>query len=273
MLAKRNILKTAAFILGHCTPLTAMQLGILAVCSVESYTCIQATCENGNCPGSTSTCPTSYSCFSQIQKLETPSPDTNLVLEQKGCASYQNLCALEFSATLGNRQKFRYKTQCCTGEQCNKENPTLPPLSSEVNGVECPACYNNKTNTCSTTTPLKCTGAEKKCIEVTSRDPSSNIVMYGKGCATENACALNMTVFNNIQIKTSCISTNGSPALKSAASLPVILLLQKILLWSPRHRQSHNPVYIDPLVYLDAYFQNMEQIKTGDYFSILYVKT
>ncbi|XP_021067451.1 protein RoBo-1-like [Mus pahari] len=210
--------------------LTVSVLSILTVCSVESSTCIEASCPNGTCPTG-STCSSPSGCFSLIQQLQTPPPNTNLRLVEKGCVSNQNPCALEFSATLGNQQKFRYQRQCCTTEQCNKVDPTLSTLSSEANGVECPACYNDKTNTCPTTTPLKCTGEEKRCIEVTSRDSSSNnVVLYGKGCATEKACALNMTVFQTIQVKTSCTPANGSPALKSIALLPVILLLQKVLL-------------------------------------------
>lgn len=47
--------------------------------------------------------------------------DTNQQFKQKGCTTDDKLCNLEFSATLGNQQKFRYKNHCCTGEQCNND--------------------------------------------------------------------------------------------------------------------------------------------------------
>ncbi|XP_052051759.1 protein RoBo-1-like [Apodemus sylvaticus] len=211
--------------------LTVFVFSTLAVISVESYNCTKVGCTNGNCVENTGFCLTSFSCFSQIQKLETASPGTNLLLEQKGCATFLNPCDMEFSATLGNQQKFKYKNQCCTGDFCNKDNISLTPLSSEVNGVECPACYNEQNQTCPTTTTLKCTGAENKCVEVTGRDPSSKVVVYGKGCATESACTLNINILTYLQIKTSCIpAVSKSPALKSFASLPIVLFLLKIVL-------------------------------------------
>ncbi|XP_031210113.1 protein RoBo-1-like [Mastomys coucha] len=210
--------------------LTVFVFSILAVCSVESYNCTKQLCQGGPCLWDGQTCVTSVGCFNQIQKLETPSSSTNQEIVQKGCAENAKSCDLEFSATLGNQQKFRYKNQCCYTEKCNKDNINLSPSSSEVNGVECLSCYNEKNKTCPTTT-IKCTGAEKKCVEVTGTDPTSTLVLYGKGCATENTCALDMIVLNSVKIKTSCIpATNGSPSLKSIASLPVVLFLLKILL-------------------------------------------
>lgn len=209
---------------------TVFVFSILVVGSVEGYTCLQATCGNGNCFEPLTTCDTTVGCFNQIQKLEAPLPGSNQVLEQKGCNTDTKTCGLEFSATLGSQQTFKYKNQCCTTDKCNKENIALS-RSSEINGVECTACYSEQNKTCSTITTLKCTGAERKCLEVTGTDQSSNLIFYGKGCATENTCSLDMNVFNNIKIKTLCIpATNGSPTFKSIASLPIVLLLLKILL-------------------------------------------
>ncbi|XP_032770045.1 protein RoBo-1-like [Rattus rattus] len=117
---------------------TVFVFSILVVGSVEGYTCSQATCGSGNCPEPSSTCDTTVGCFNQIQKLETPSPDTKAVFEQKGCNADKNRCDLEFSITLGNQHTIKYKNQCCTSEQCNKEHVTLSQ-SSEINGVECTA--------------------------------------------------------------------------------------------------------------------------------------
>uniref|UniRef100_A0A8C8UCX7 UPAR/Ly6 domain-containing protein n=1 Tax=Peromyscus maniculatus bairdii TaxID=230844 RepID=A0A8C8UCX7_PERMB len=147
---------------------------------------------------------------------------TDLVLKQKGC--YPDTCsALTFSATLGDQRRFIYENKCCTTDKCNLEDIT-PSSSSEPNGVECTACYNEKEKSCSSVTTLKCTGNEKKCIEVTGlgMSISSNIFMlYGK---------VSISPVPTSTVPTSTVSNNGNPALKSISSAPIILLLLKALL-------------------------------------------
>ncbi|XP_052614192.1 protein RoBo-1-like [Peromyscus californicus insignis] len=172
---------------------------------------------------------------------------TDHISKQKGCSA-DTCSALTFSATLGAQRRFSYENRCCTTEKCNQEDIT-PSSSSEPNGVECTACYNEKDRSCSSVTTLKCTGNEKRCIEVIGTDAkTSDLRLYGKGCATENTCNLKMDVLNDIQIQVSCIqavstspvststvptspvSNKGNPALKSISSAPIILLLLKVLL-------------------------------------------
>ncbi|XP_037056994.1 protein RoBo-1-like [Peromyscus leucopus] len=212
--------------------LTVFVFTIFAVGSVESYQCTVSLCASESCSSATNFCTATKGCFNQIQKFDTPSTVTDLVLKQKGC--YPDTCsALTFSATLGDQRRFIYENRCCTTEKCNQED-IIPSSSSEPNGVECTACYNEKEKSCSSVTTLKCTGNEKKCIEVTGLDAqNSSLRLYGKGCATENACDLKMIVLNDVQIQASCIqavSNNGNPALKSISSAPIILLLLKALL-------------------------------------------
>nr|XP_021498980.1 protein RoBo-1-like [Meriones unguiculatus] len=129
---------------------------ILAVSSVESYTCVVSACNEETCPGPTTSCTATKGCFSRMMKSETPSTLSDLMLNQKGCTSDADTCSnLEFSATLGDQRTFRYKNRCCTTGQCNKEN---------------------------------------------------------------------------ITVHAKCIPPDGSPALKSISSLPVVLLLLKVLL-------------------------------------------
>ncbi|XP_060220996.1 protein RoBo-1-like [Meriones unguiculatus] len=204
---------------------------ILAVSSVENYTCEVSVCMLESCIVPTTSCTATKGCFSRMMQFETPSTFTDLMLNQKGCTSDADTCSnLEFSATLGDHRIFRYKNRCCTTEQCNKENITVPSPSSEPNGVRCAACYSEKGKSCKVNATIVCTGNEKKCVEVTGTVATSTFLLYGKGCATENACDMNTTVFDGINVHAKCIPPDGSPALKSISSLPVVLLLLKVLL-------------------------------------------
>ncbi|KAL1778824.1 olfactory receptor 11L1 [Sigmodon hispidus] len=211
--------------------LTAFVFSILAVSSVDSIGCSVSSCVGTSCSPS-STCTASKECFNQIQKFDTPSVNTDRTYKEKGC-SVDTCSDVEYSATLGDQRKFSYVNRCCTSENCNKEDLTVSSQSSEYNGVECPACYSEKDPKCSSVTTLKCTGKETKCVEITGTETgTSALTLFGKGCATENACNLSMKVFKDIQIKSTCISpvSNGSPTIKSISSFPIILLLLKVLL-------------------------------------------
>ncbi|XP_055449999.1 protein RoBo-1-like [Psammomys obesus] len=204
---------------------------ILAVSSVESYTCEVSTCILEPCIVPTISCTATKGCFNQMMKFETPSTLTDKLLNQKGCTSNADTCSnLEFSATLGDQRTFRYKNRCCMTEKCNKENITVPSPSSEPNGVRCAACYTEKGKSCKVNATIECTGNEKKCVEFTGTAATPTLSLYGKGCATESACDMSTTVFDGINIQAKCIPPDGSPALKSISSLPVVLLLLKVLL-------------------------------------------
>ncbi|XP_076965642.1 protein RoBo-1-like [Callospermophilus lateralis] len=86
------------------------------------------------------------------------------ITQDKGCSS--SACTpLSFSATVRTGWTFVYENQCCTSKQCNKADIQLSPVSKEENGIVCPACFSENGTFCSPQ-PLKCTGAETKCVEV-----------------------------------------------------------------------------------------------------------
>lgn len=215
--------------------LTVFLFTSLAVSSVESYQCVVQQCTSTTCSEIASVCETTKGCFNEIQRFDTPSSLTDGIFKQKGCIADSNTCSgLTISATLGAQRAFTYTNSCCTAEKCNQGDLTLPAPSSTPNGVECTACYNEKEKSCSSVTTLKCTGEEKKCIEVTGTGVgTSNLMMYGKGCATENSCGLDMTVLGRLQIKTSCsspASNHGHPTAKFVSSFLIFLLPLKLLL-------------------------------------------
>ncbi|XP_008846699.1 protein RoBo-1-like [Nannospalax galili] len=219
---------------------------LLAVCvftvfsasTVESFTCVNSMCANGIWITTPGVCETSQGCFNLVQEFKDPVSSVSLTIQQKGCLTAA--CThLTFSATLDSQRTIRSDQRCCQAEQCNKQDLQLSQPSSQINGVQCPACYIENAATCDSV-PLKCTGAETKCIEFSGKDSEMpTLSFYGKGCATETACNLNMNMFGNMKIQTSCTdgtppstsistATTGSPPLTLISSVLTILL--KVLL-------------------------------------------
>uniref|UniRef100_A0A8C6HUJ7 Predicted gene 12253 n=1 Tax=Mus spicilegus TaxID=10103 RepID=A0A8C6HUJ7_MUSSI len=198
----------------------------LSVSSVESYACIQEEPPfNKECYPNSSTCESSKGCFSLWLEL-----GAHQTYVQKGC-SEDSCTGLAFSVTVERHLALSYDHRCCYTEHCNKEPIKVPALSSEPNGVECPACFSG----CGTCRPvlLKCTGEETMCIKATARDI---IKLQAMGCATKTACNLkNVTITDNLKFDTSCV--NGSPLLSSrlllqhhaclpAATLPAMTVME-----------------------------------------------
>ncbi|XP_052050813.1 protein RoBo-1-like isoform X2 [Apodemus sylvaticus] len=200
----------------------------LSVSSAESYVCTQKPCLNGRCDPNPKTCESSKGCFSERQEFE--DSRENNTWEQKGC-SEDSCTDLAFSATLGKCQVFRYDRRCCYTKHCNEELIKVPSLSTEPNGVECPACYSESGGSCRQVS-LKCTGEETMCVNVTGRVLLPNqflTEMHAMGCATRTACNLrNLTILNNIKINTFCVS--ASPPLRPILSVLMSLFLMKALL-------------------------------------------
>lgn len=150
--------------------------------------------------------------------------------KEKGCST-SSCTALIFSATLGSGRTFGYNSQCCTSEQCNKQEIYIPQKSSVPNNIKCPACYTETDTTCDTTA-LACTGLETKCVQVTGT-ADGKLSMFAKGCATENVCNLKyLQVMGGTDLDIHCIEPiSGSPTLLLAtSSILGSLLMLKVLL-------------------------------------------
>ncbi|XP_023417390.1 protein RoBo-1-like [Cavia porcellus] len=199
--------------------------------TVESYGCTQ--CSKDQCSTMPSkTCHTSQACFSRKEELKASGQVIRGPYQEKGCSP--GVCTpLAFSATMGNKTTFSYNYQCCHSEQCNKKDVPMP-VDSKVNGVVCPACYNETGLGCDPVF-LHCTGKETKCAEVVGVVRINDINIFGLfalGCATESACNLHLNILGNIEIRTKCKGTSsGSSPLKSVSSATLAsLFLLKVLL-------------------------------------------
>ncbi|XP_052614194.1 protein RoBo-1-like [Peromyscus californicus insignis] len=114
---------------------------------------------------------------------------------------------INYKATLGDQQTFRYNQQCCNTAKCDQESTQLSLPPAEANGVQCLSYY-MESGVLNIPTLLSCTGNETKCglvigTVVGSSNPFS-LVMAGMGCATESACNLTVTVLNQTNIRTFC---------------------------------------------------------------------
>nr|XP_040129491.1 protein RoBo-1 [Ictidomys tridecemlineatus] len=204
----------------------------LVFSSVESYTCTE--CTGNACQSKPETCEASQGCFNNKQQFSQPGISP-IITQDKGC--FSRACTpLSFSATVRTGWTFVYENQCCKSEQCNKADIQLSPVSKEENGIVCPACFSDNGTFC-TPQPLKCTGAETKCVEVTGKgvfNGFSSLTMSAMGCATESAC--NLKDINVIQTPTNIWTKCENPISESSQLTPIIsstltsLLLLKVLL-------------------------------------------
>ncbi|XP_049987553.1 protein RoBo-1-like [Alexandromys fortis] len=175
--------------------------------------------------------------------VSSEAPVTNQMFKQKGCS--KDPCSeLEFSATLGDQRRFSFVNRCCTSDNCNKDDLTLPQASEEANGIQCLAYY-EEPGTQGILSFLNCTGNETKCVAVIGTAVGSShlfaFVITGMGCATESACNRSITVLNSTNFLTFCSSelarsssvpdrTGLLPASISTVPMLIVLLLLKVLL-------------------------------------------
>nr|XP_040129259.1 protein RoBo-1-like [Ictidomys tridecemlineatus] len=136
----------------------------LVFSTVESYTCTE--CTGNACQSKPETCEASQGCFNNKQQFSQPGISP-IITQDKGCSS-RTCTPLSFSATMRAGWTFVYENQCCKSEQCNKADIQLSPVSKKENGIVCPACFSDNGTIC-TPQPLKCTGAETKCVKVTGK--------------------------------------------------------------------------------------------------------
>ncbi|XP_013202515.1 protein RoBo-1-like [Microtus ochrogaster] len=153
---------------------------------------------------------------------------TNQTFKQKGCS--KDPCSeLEFSATLGDQRRFSFVNRCCTSDNCNKDNITLPQASEEANGIQCLAYY-EEPGTQGILSFLNCTGNETKCVAVIGTAAGSShpfaFVIAGMGCVTESACNRSITVLNSTNILTFCSRSSMSLKVSGRRRVPDGYLLQ-----------------------------------------------
>uniref|UniRef100_A0A803T097 UPAR/Ly6 domain-containing protein n=1 Tax=Anolis carolinensis TaxID=28377 RepID=A0A803T097_ANOCA len=98
----------------------------------------------------------------------------------KGCVSSSICKAGLTSMNFGQGKKIRSSTICCVGEACRTAVPQIPPLISQTNGKQCPACYAVSPSSCNEDEIVECVGSEDSCLDmaVTVTYGNSNFICY-----------------------------------------------------------------------------------------------
>ncbi|XP_053547227.1 phospholipase A2 inhibitor gamma subunit B [Bombina bombina] len=77
---------------------------------------------------------------------------------------------------------------CCYTDDCTPPIPTLPPVTSERNGVICRGCFSPDSDNCDDTN-MSCTGDETQCIQVfTTTSGLISGMSILRGCASKQTC-------------------------------------------------------------------------------------
>ncbi|XP_006269136.2 phospholipase A2 inhibitor gamma subunit B-like [Alligator mississippiensis] len=95
-----------------------------------------------------------------------------------------------FIYNLGKAMKIRKSFICCSGSDCVRDPPILPPANDVPNGLQCPACHAIYPNICHNETVL-CAGPETRCLEATSSviEGNGDTELIMKGCTTQAVCS------------------------------------------------------------------------------------
>nr|XP_060639720.1 phospholipase A2 inhibitor and Ly6/PLAUR domain-containing protein-like [Anolis sagrei ordinatus] len=158
---------------------------LIATCIAlgASLECEECMALGRNCHGNKITCPPEKDSCGII------SMDTmGQTAVMKTCVP-SKICSLGLSSlSMGKAGVSRTNAMCCTGDDCKKAPPPLPPRNTTLNGKSCPACH--ALNAECQEEIVKCTGDENQCFSlsgITSAGTVSAKVTM-KGCGNEAIC-------------------------------------------------------------------------------------
>ncbi|XP_031762532.1 phospholipase A2 inhibitor and Ly6/PLAUR domain-containing protein-like isoform X2 [Xenopus tropicalis] len=197
-------------------------LCVLSVFAATGYSLSCMNCQNFNgetCSGGYYACPTNQVCGFMVSKFSMFSigKSRNEYQVTRYCAP-QELCNLTGS--------FRYPTfnstfasSCCYTDKCTPATPTLPDNMDKSNGLTCPACFTNDSNSCDLSQRMPCYGNETVCYQdngILPAVPSYSLVpnsVMVHGCATKSLCDIVsmkkeqiLLTYININSNLSCLS-------------------------------------------------------------------
>ncbi|XP_062996337.1 phospholipase A2 inhibitor and Ly6/PLAUR domain-containing protein-like [Elgaria multicarinata webbii] len=140
-------------------------------------------------------------------------------LAQNRCFRSNWCYPASFSFTSENNMYFAEHIDCCQTDRCNPKSPELPPR--ELNGLQCPACYDRNKNNCTGTETVNCYDDETRCIDFVGSlfEPRIRKMQLDfQGCATQDFCNFaegktrQVNDFLKIETKkTQCSAANEAP--------------------------------------------------------------
>ncbi|XP_060114001.1 phospholipase A2 inhibitor gamma subunit B-like [Heteronotia binoei] len=209
---------------------------LLILCFLASYITLglSLSCETciafmDTCTGNWETCPPEKNSCSFIQMEASGLMQVKSFM--KTCIRSRDCEELPYSLNLGRAGQMLTRITCCTGDECQKSPPALPPINTTPNGRKCPSCYLVHSHECKEEM-AECAGDENYCFEVfgTANIGGAVADMVMKGCTSKTSCnrTLDSDSLGAFQFvsKSSC-----TPALGAASSVQASfgLLLQAFM--------------------------------------------
>ncbi|XP_048357228.1 phospholipase A2 inhibitor and Ly6/PLAUR domain-containing protein-like [Sphaerodactylus townsendi] len=156
---------------------------LLYVAARPAFTIQCRTCTGVNieCTGTLTTCSSEYDTCHLIFTEATLSGKT-LKTTRRSCTTQKSCIPGDIFMHLANGYQETGQSLCCTTDDCNAANFTVPAWNEILNGKQCPSCSAESPNTCQQET-INCMGSEDRCF---TREIGSTIQ---KGCATRSFCA------------------------------------------------------------------------------------
>uniref|UniRef100_A0A6I8SPX2 Provisional ortholog of phospholipase A2 inhibitor and LY6/PLAUR domain containing n=1 Tax=Xenopus tropicalis TaxID=8364 RepID=A0A6I8SPX2_XENTR len=158
------------------------------VLSCSSLQCVECMNQEGEtCTGALVTCPSGdYVCSSTYTLTMMQGAGTSKQFVRQ-CES-RTSCGKAGSITMpGGRIKSN--SACCSTDGCDPGTISFPPDKTGKNGQVCESCLAIGSETCSSVTPMECTGEETSCItQITSITGLVSTKMAIRGCSTKEIC-------------------------------------------------------------------------------------
>ncbi|XP_029432609.1 phospholipase A2 inhibitor subunit gamma B-like [Rhinatrema bivittatum] len=170
--------------------LTGLCLLSALVAPGTSLQCQQCTSMNSNtCSSPPQECQSLHThCISMLKETITGVGSSKMVTLIRSCGTNKH-CDKVTSITAGSYHMMTM-FKCCTKENCNTQQMSMPRTETDVNGLSCPSCYSLSSHTCDRKENTTCKGAEDRCIEydVTVKTGTMEAKSAVHGCATRNLC-------------------------------------------------------------------------------------
>ncbi|KAM9299499.1 phospholipase A2 inhibitor gamma subunit A-like [Gastrophryne carolinensis] len=137
-------------------------------------------------------------------------------------------------ATLTSKEyRVSVTTKCCDKNFCNNSTISWERPNPTLNGVTCQSCFAKNSNTCPKKTPLKCSGDETYCVQLTASRKEGFPVTVA-GCASESMQKTQgRTAFPGSAVTVQSTGSS-STSLRGNTFLPPLLVLVTIR-WTMPH--------------------------------------
>nr|XP_056702320.1 phospholipase A2 inhibitor and Ly6/PLAUR domain-containing protein-like [Euleptes europaea] len=198
------------------TSIALFIFAVLVAASKPAFAIQCRTCSavNVECAGTLRNCSSEHDTCGLIFTKATLLGNT-LKTTRRSCTTRQSCVPGDIFMHLDNGYRETGSSICCTTDDCNAANFTVPVWNETLNGQQCPSCSVDYPNTCKQET-INCMGSATVCF--TSMTGS----IIHRGCATRSFCAnsFGLVITKSLRIVLSSQSiecaTDGVPGLGSS---------------------------------------------------------